>query len=354
MAPTLLHRTLFAYLILLVVVDQLQHPFSAMTSTLKCVDGICSPKSPSDQIIDAAMEVRVLLDAYIDGNNNKKSSQNEWLKQATSFDIQRFLNLHNGNIKKSYNNLISHSQWRTEPHAANEIMTRAEQFEKSNLNREIFWLGESKQGCPTLVVRSNYHDGADYDEDPVKFTDFVIYQLEKGRKLYGLGANKRACLIIDRVPKDDSINKSSDNFDFKFVPNLVNLFRHVYSVLIVNYPDILETALIVPSTWFSATCFGIIGKVLDKKVRDSFQLIKEDEVVNKMNSMFYKEQLPAHLGGSSYGDYGGSCTRCLSSTEQQQQQQQLQQNRQHGLHRNIFQKFSHISTTHEMYLSMDL
>ena len=32
-------------------------------------------------------------------------------------------------------------------------------YEKSILNQEAFWLGESKSGCPTLVVRSQLHDG---------------------------------------------------------------------------------------------------------------------------------------------------------------------------------------------------
>jgi hypothetical protein len=38
-------------------------------------------------------------------------------------------------------------------------MFRAPSHEISLLNNEIFWIGESKQGCPTLVVRTNYHDG---------------------------------------------------------------------------------------------------------------------------------------------------------------------------------------------------
>jgi len=81
--------------------------------------------------------------------------------------------------------LIQHSKWRTETHGAVDVVSRAAEFENSPLNKEIFWMGVNAEGVPTLVIRSNFHDGKHYDDDPKKYTDFIVYQIEKGRRLYG-------------------------------------------------------------------------------------------------------------------------------------------------------------------------
>ena len=61
--------------------------------------------------------------------------------------------------------LQTHDQWRASKYGADTIM-RENAFQNSEMNREVFWLGLSKQDCPTLVVRTKAHDGIYYDEDP--------------------------------------------------------------------------------------------------------------------------------------------------------------------------------------------
>lgn len=339
------NRMIMMYVILLLSVNQLSHPRGGIVANnantcdvkdMKCTVTTPCPSSSSSKsssssttISEKIVEIRVLLDAYIArnggisansiGNELKKIKKTptklirnelEWLREASSFDIERFLNYNNGNVIKAYESLIKHANWRTQKHAANDVLSRSSDFEKSNLNQEIFWMGETKNKCPTLVIRSNYHDGADYDEDPVKFTDFVIYQLEKGRQMYGFGEKKRMCLILDRVTKE-GMNGSNDSFDMRVIPNLVALFRHLYNELTVNYPDVLDTVIIAPSTWFSSTCYSIISKVLDKGIRDVVEPIPADKVHNRMLHMFSKDFLPPHLGGIS-PTYGGSCIKCVT------------------------------------------
>ena len=55
-------------------------------------------------------------------------------------------------------NLLIHSLiYRLTHSGADRI--KSHNYEDSILNQEVFWLGESKSGCPTMVVRSQLHDG---------------------------------------------------------------------------------------------------------------------------------------------------------------------------------------------------
>jgi hypothetical protein len=59
--------------------------------------------------------------------------------------------------------------------------------------------------------------------------------LERGRKLYGVGSHKQVCLILDRGPysRPDGVVKE-DKMDMSVVPNLVELFRRMYSTINVR------------------------------------------------------------------------------------------------------------------------
>lgn len=103
-----------------------------------------------------------------------------WLSALTDKDILRFLRHHGGKRDETWKALQSHAAWRTSP-MGSESIVKANRFQHSILNREIFWLGMSKIGCPTLVIRTQAHDGADYQEDPKVFTAFFVWILEQGR-----------------------------------------------------------------------------------------------------------------------------------------------------------------------------
>ena len=92
-----------------------------------------------------------------------------WLKKALATDFLRFLRAKNGNVEEAWKMIYAHAKWRTSKHGADTILKNRE-FLGSILHRELFWLGESCEGHPTMVIRTQAHDGADYNEDPKIFT----------------------------------------------------------------------------------------------------------------------------------------------------------------------------------------
>ena len=253
------------------------------------------------------MEVRVLTEAYAKSANALGST---WLtKDMTNFDITRFLGVHKMDAVKASKALIQHSKWRTEAYGAVDVMSRAAEFEKSPLNKEIFWMGKNAEGCPTLVVRSNFHDGKNYNDDPKKYADFFVYQIEKGRRLYGLGAVSKGCVVVDRYAVNPDIEDSELSFDLSFIPAMMNTFKHLRDVITANYPDLIESINIVPSTWFSQCCWKILSSMLDRESRNLFRMIGAKEVGPLMSRYFDASRLPSYLGGHSE-TYGGACFAC--------------------------------------------
>ena len=94
-----------------------------------------------------------------------------FLHTATSADLLRFLRARNGNAEDAFKNILSNAKWRTSPYGADTIL-KENSFKESAMNKEVFWLGVSTSDCPTLVVRTQAHDGADYNEDPKIFTRY--------------------------------------------------------------------------------------------------------------------------------------------------------------------------------------
>ena len=97
------------------------------------------------------------------------SGVSPWLKSATATDFLRFLRVKNGNEEDAWKMIVAHAKWRVGRHGADTIV-RGKEYVGSVLHRELFWLGVSSNGLPTLVIRTQAHDGADYKEDPKVFT----------------------------------------------------------------------------------------------------------------------------------------------------------------------------------------
>ena len=118
---------------------------------------------------------------YLNGMRNNiptGKDMSPWLHTATSTDILRFLRARNGNAEEALKHVIAHAKWRTTQYGADTII-RENAFNGSAMNKEVFWLGISSTDCPTLVVRTQAHDGADYNEDPKIFTRYFTKPLNK-------------------------------------------------------------------------------------------------------------------------------------------------------------------------------
>ena len=98
-----------------------------------------------------------------------------WLVHATGADFLRFLRAKNGDSDAAWRMILAHARWRTTKYGADTI-TKSHAFDQSILHRELFWLGVSAEGHPTLVIRTQAHDGADYNEDPRTFTRYALGQ----------------------------------------------------------------------------------------------------------------------------------------------------------------------------------
>ena len=176
-------------------------------------------------------------------------------------------------------------------------------------------MGKNARGCPTIVIRSNFHDGRNYNDDPEEYANFFIYLAEKGRKLYGLGRDERICVIVDRYAQNPEIQSADANpLDMRFIPALMATFRHLHAVMQVNYPDILQDVIVVPSTWFSRTCFSILSKLVDSEMRRKFRMVASDDIEKVMGEYFTPDRIPPYLGGTSE-TYGGSCEMCVLRPE---------------------------------------
>ena len=92
-----------------------------------------------------------------------------WLSTVTDIELLRFLRAKNGNEEKAWQMIVKHVAWRNSKYGADSEFT-ATFFKDSPLHKEVFWLGLNKENCPTLVVRTQIHDGTYYNEDPNVFT----------------------------------------------------------------------------------------------------------------------------------------------------------------------------------------
>ena len=89
------------------------------------------------------------------------------------------------------------------------------------------------------------------------FTSFFVSMLEQGREKYGVGVSRPVCIILDRGPYERHGEAKIDKMDMSVIPNLVKLFQLMYSTIIANYPELLQSAKIVPASWFFSTCYKV-------------------------------------------------------------------------------------------------
>ena len=247
------------------------------------------------------IDMKDILSA-IGGKGTSKGSADGWLRGSTDIEKLRFLRQANGNAKKAVDGMIAHSNWRTSPNGAETIMREyKDEFENHILNDEFYWIGPSKDdGCPTLVIRSQLHDGRHYNDDNKYFVKYVTYVLEKGVRKYGIGSETEFCMIIDRTDataRDGSVKK--DTFDLSVLPNMVDLLKTSYAVLFTNYPKLLKRSQVLPSTWFFATCWNVARRFLDPSIHQKFEIIQNKDISDRLTQQFALDKLPHRFGGTA-------------------------------------------------------
>jgi len=235
----------------------------------------------------------------------------EWIAHgATDVDLLRFIRHHGAHDRDGlFASIRRHVAWRRGPLGVDTVSSEesvaSNAWAYEQLSREVFWLGVSKTGCPTLVIRTQMHDGKMYNEDANLFTSYMVYMLELGRRRYGAGSERKVCLLLDRsrvtLPSGEV---KTEVLDFAILPRLVELFTTLYRNLYPNFPDILAGAQVAPSSCFFSMCYRVTSQVMDSVTRSKFEMIAAADVPSIMAEQFSRDALPMHLGGVSeiYGD----------------------------------------------------
>ena len=192
--------------------------------------------------------------------------------------------------------LWEHSLWRMNPAAggADTISPIDNQnFEYSSLNQEMYWAGLASDGNPVLVFRSAQHQSG---VDAAFFTRFVVWQLEKGRRLYGVGEKRQIYIIIDRSPSKTSAPMLGPAAMTSTLP----LLKTVFKVVQDNYPEVLCKAFVAPVNTITRMLFAAVSSVIDEKIRAKILLIKADDNT-WWHGLFHPTLIPRDLGGWSDG-----------------------------------------------------
>eukprot|EP01041_Mallomonas_annulata_P005666 gene5666-11436_t len=247
--------------------------------------------------IDSSNISNIKSDSKSNSNSNSISKYSPWIRTCTDIEILRFIRNKANRIEEAWRAILKHAEWRLSPEGA-DVLASSDEFESSLLNREIFWLGINANDCPTLVIRTQAHDGKDYNEDPKVFTRFLVWILEKGRKTYAVGTRRQVCVILDRAPVP-SLGPKEEKFEMAVITRLIELFRMLYGTVLDNYPELMFHAKVVPVSWFFNMCFGVTSRFMDAHNREKFHMVKSKQMISVMSSLFTADMLPPHLGGTA-------------------------------------------------------
>ena len=104
-------------------------------------------------------------------SSQAKDHRSTWLESVTDRELLRFLRHKHGNDKEAVKMILAHAKWRTSLYGPESEASRA-LYSNTPLHFEAFWLGYNLNNCPTLVIRTQVHDGMYYNEDPKIFSRY--------------------------------------------------------------------------------------------------------------------------------------------------------------------------------------
>lgn len=114
-------------------------------------------------------ELLAVSNLRLKADSEVRANQTAWFGTVSDIELLRFLRAKHSHEEEAWHMLLEHSAWRDSHFGADSNFTHTF-FENSPLHKEVFWMGLNKENCPTLVVRSQIHDGIYYNEDPHVFT----------------------------------------------------------------------------------------------------------------------------------------------------------------------------------------
>jgi len=165
----------------------------------------------------------------------------------------------------------------------------AEKFAGSPLAEEMFWMGLDREGDPVLVFRTALHQPGRFTTE--EYLAYLLYLIEKGRELYGLGQRTQISFLVDRQ------GGGLANQDPKVVLALV-------PVLQAYYPECLKKTFIAPVNVIFQFIWKVFTLVLAKDTANRVRLLSAGDLARDgggLREVFYDGQLMKHLGGTLEG-----------------------------------------------------
>ena len=140
------------------------HPASQSSTSVIPVNLTWAGKPITDKEIEAVEKIRDLID------QNRHKFQSKWSQSIHFIEILRFLRAKHHHLNHAYQALLHHDQFRRSEYGPESSFVWTGFEKDSPLFMEGFWMGYNKEGCPTLVLRTQLHDGYYYNDDPKIYT----------------------------------------------------------------------------------------------------------------------------------------------------------------------------------------
>lgn len=100
---------------------------------------------------------------------NKYLLKSKWSKSIHNIELLRFLRAKHHHVQHAWKGILHHDDYRRSEYGPeSSFMWTA--YDHSPLQLEAFWLDYNEVGCPTLVIRTQLHDGYYYNDDPKVYT----------------------------------------------------------------------------------------------------------------------------------------------------------------------------------------
>jgi len=156
------------------------------------------------------------------------------------------------------------------------------------VGEEMFFMGETRDGCPTLVVRSALHfpghvSSADY-------LQYIGQLLEVARREWGLGVGLPICALVDRH------QSTRKNYDRALLLEVLPNFQEYY-------PELLGTVYIAPVNLLFWAIWSAVSAFIDEQYKQKVSILSGEDYQAQLQDVFGSDILPEHLGGKEGNTY---------------------------------------------------
>lgn len=191
-----------------------------------------------------------------------------------------------GDSEVTWEALREYGSWRVELEVDTILQgDRAARLATHPLSRELFWLGPTRDGIPTLCLLAKEHVVGDIPME--EHEQYWVYLMEYAREKWGVGEGVGLELLIDRVGQT-------------LANNDVGLVRFATPRAQAHYPEIVERVVVTPINFVFFIVWRVARLLLRERVRRRFVLVADggQKRTDLLEKTWDTALLPESLGGS--------------------------------------------------------